>query len=95
MPLINVINNFGFAMIALLGGVLAVNNMISIGIIASFISYSKQFVRPLNDIANIFNTLQSALAGAERVFEVLDEKEEVNDKENCKELNEIKGRSRI
>lgn len=91
MPLINVINNFGFAMIALFGGVLAVNNMISVGVIASFISYSKQFVRPLNDIANIFNTLQSALAGAERVFEVLDEKEEVNDKENCKKLNEVKG----
>ena len=91
MPLINVINNFGFAMIALLGGILAVNNMITIGIIASFISYSKQFVRPLNDIANIFNTLQSALAGAERVFEVLDQKEEVEDKESCNELTDVKG----
>ena len=91
MPLINVINNFGFAMIALLGGVLAVNDMITIGIITSFISYSKQFVRPLNDIANIFNTLQSALAGAERVFEVLDEKEEIEDKEECKELSNVKG----
>lgn len=91
MPLINVINNFGFAMIALFGGVLAVNNMISIGVIASFISYSKQFVRPLNDIANIFNTLQSALAGAERVFEVLDQEEEIKDKEECKELKNVKG----
>lgn len=91
MPLINVINNFGFAMIALLGGILAVNNMITIGIIASFISYSKQFVRPLNDIANVFNTLQSALAGAERVFEVLDQKEEVEDKESCNELTNVKG----
>lgn len=91
MPLINVINNFGFAMIALLGGVLAVNDMITIGIITSFISYSKQFVRPLNDIANIFNTLQSALAGAERVFEILDEKEEIEDKEECKELSNVKG----
>ena len=91
MPLINVINNFGFAIIALLGGILAVNNMITIGIIASFISYSKQFVRPLNDIANIFNTLQSALAGAERVFEVLDEKEEIEDKKSCEELTNVKG----
>lgn len=91
MPLINVINNFGFAMIALLGGILAVNNMITIGVIASFISYSKQFVRPLNDIANIFNTLQSALAGAERVFEVLDQNEEVVDKEGCKDLINAKG----
>ena len=91
MPLINVINNFGFAMIALFGGILAVKNMISIGIITSFISYSKQFVRPLNDIANIFNTLQSALAGAERVFEVLDEKEEISKKVDCIELKEVKG----
>lgn len=91
MPLINVINNFGFAMIVLFGGILAVNNMISIGIITSFISYSKQFVRPLNDIANIFNTLQSALAGAERVFEVLDEKEEISNKVDCIELKEVKG----
>ena len=91
MPLINVINNFGFALVALLGGILAVNNMITIGIIASFISYSKQFVRPLNDIANIFNTLQSALAGAERVFEVLDQKEEIEDKKECKELENVRG----
>ena len=91
MPLINVINNFGFAIIALLGGILAVNNMITIGIIASFISYSKQFVRPLNDIANIFNTLQSALAGAERVFEVLDQKEEIEDKKTSEELTNVRG----
>lgn len=91
MPLINVINNFGFAVVALLGGILAVSNMITIGIIASFISYSKQFVRPLNDIANIFNTLQSALAGAERVFEVLDQKEEVEDKKACKKLKNVRG----
>ena len=91
MPLINVINNFGFAIVALLGGILAVNNMITIGIIASFISYSKQFVRPLNDIANIFNTLQSALAGAERVFEVLDQKEEIEDKKACEELTNVRG----
>ena len=91
MPLINVINNFGFAVVALLGGILAVSNMITIGIIASFISYSKQFVRPLNDIANIFNTLQSALAGAERVFEVLDQKEEVEDKKACKKLRNVRG----
>lgn len=91
MPLINVINNFGFAVVALLGGILAVSNMITIGIIASFISYSKQFVRPLNDIANIFNTLQSALAGAERVFEVLDQKEEVEDKKVCKKLKNVRG----
>lgn len=91
MPLMNVINNFGFATIALSGGILAVNNMITIGVITSFISYSKQFTRPLNDIANIFNTLQSALAGAERVFEVLDQKEEIEDEKDYKVLKDVRG----
>lgn len=79
MPLMNVINNVGFAVVASAGGILAVQNMITVGVIASFLSYSRQFARPLNEIANIFNTLQSAVAGAERVFEILDEKEETKD----------------
>ncbi len=58
---------------------MAVRGMISVGLIATFISYSRQFVRPLNDIANTWNTLMSAVAGAERVFEVLDEQEEPAD----------------
>ena len=79
MPLMNVINNIGFAAVAGFGGALAVQNLITVGIIASFLSYSRQFARPLNDIANIFNTLQSAVAGAERVFQILDVKEEPDD----------------
>ncbi|EJL22560.1 ABC transporter ATP-binding protein [Brevibacillus sp. BC25] len=76
MPIMNVINNLGFAMVAIVGGVLAIKGLITVGVIASFLSYSRQFVRPLNDLANIFNVLQSGVAGAERVFEVLDEQEE-------------------
>lgn len=91
MPLMNVINNIGFTVVAGVGGILAVKNMITIGVIASFLSYSRQFSRPLNDLANIFNTLQSAIAGAERVFEVLDEKEEVEDIVSAIELKEPKG----
>ncbi|WP_047151164.1 ABC transporter ATP-binding protein [Aneurinibacillus tyrosinisolvens] len=79
MPLMNVINNAAFAIIAIAGGLLAVKNLVTVGVIASFLSYSRQFVRPLNDLANIFNTLQSGVAGAERVFEVLDEPEEPKD----------------
>ena len=75
MPIMNVINNFGFSVIAIVGGTMAVKGMISVGVIASFISYSKQFTRPLNELANTFNTLQSGIAGAERVFEILDEEE--------------------
>jgi len=91
MPIMNVINNLGFAVIAIVGGVLAVKSMITVGIIASFISYSRQFVRPLNDLANIFNMLQSGMAGAERVFEVLDEREETGDSPQAISLDRTKG----
>ncbi|MGE6230109.1 ABC transporter ATP-binding protein [Paenibacillus chitinolyticus] len=91
MPLLNVINNIGFAAVALVGGILAVRGDITVGVIASFLSYSRQFVRPLNDLANIFNILQSGVAGAERVFEVIDEKEEPSDSEGAVELLHPRG----
>lgn len=91
MPLMNVINNVGFAVVAGVGGMLAVKDIVTVGVIASFLSYSRQFARPLNDLANIFNTLQSAVAGAERVFDVLDEKEETDDVEGAIELENPKG----
>lgn len=72
-PLMNLINNLSFALVAGVGGYMAVKGTISVGMIAAFLNYSKQLARPINDLANQFNLLQSALAGAERVFEVLDE----------------------
>lgn len=91
MPLMNVINNIGFAAVAGVGGILAVRNLINVGIIASFLIYSRQFARPLNEMANIFNTLQSAVAGAERVFEIMDENEEPDDREGAQVLENPKG----
>lgn len=91
MPLMNIISNIGFAVIAGVGGVLAVNNMITVGVIASFLSYSKQFSRPLNDVANMFNTLQTAVAGAERIFEVLDGGEEPADHPAAKAAEKPRG----
>ncbi|OXM82826.1 ABC transporter ATP-binding protein [Paenibacillus rigui] len=91
MPLLSVITNIGFAAVAIVGGILAVKSMITVGIIASFLSYSRQFVRPLNEIANIFNVLQSGVAGAERVFEVLDEEEEPEDAPGAVVLNNPRG----
>ena len=91
MPLLSVINNIGFAAVAIVGGTLAVKGIITVGVIASFISYSRQFVRPLNDIANIFNVLQSGIAGAERVFELLDEKEEPLDPPGAVRLEQPQG----
>lgn len=72
----NVLNNLSFALIAGIGGILALNQMVTIGVIVIFAEYARQFTRPLNDLANQFNTLLSAIAGAERVFDILDEEEE-------------------
>lgn len=91
MPILNVIGNLGFTVVAGLGGILAVKDIITVGVIASFISYSKQFTRPLNDLSDVFNTLQSAIASAERVFELLDEKEEDGDKDNIDDFKDIVG----
>jgi ATP-binding cassette, subfamily B, multidrug efflux pump len=91
MPIMNVINNLGFAIVAVVGGVLAIKGNITIGIIASFLTYSRQFVRPLNDLANIFNILQSGVAGAERVFEIYDEQEESSDREDAIPLEHPRG----
>lgn len=91
MPLMNIINNIGFATVAAVGGILAVNGSITVGVIASFLSYTKQFSRPLNDIANIYNSLQTAVAGAERIFEVLDAKEEEPDRPDAIEIGKPKG----
>ncbi|MEH7747466.1 ABC transporter ATP-binding protein, partial [Neobacillus drentensis] len=91
MPIMNVINNLGFAVVAVVGGILAVKSIITIGAIASFITYSRQFVRPLNDLANIFNILQSGVAGAERVFEIIDEQEEPLDHPHAINLKKPRG----
>ena len=77
-PAMNFIGNLSLACVAAVGGYMAVQGTTSVGTIASFISYSRQLGRPLNDIANLYNQIQSAIAGAERVFEVLDERPEVD-----------------
>ncbi|AFM43323.1 ABC-type multidrug transport system, ATPase and permease component [Desulfosporosinus acidiphilus SJ4] len=86
MPFMNVINNLSFTFIACAGGILSVKGIISIGVVVSFLTYSKQFGQPLNNIAGMFNNIQSALAGAERVFEIMDEREEVPDKIGTEDL---------
>lgn len=89
MPMMNVINNIAFALISIVGAILATKNIITVGVIATFLSYSRSFTRPLNNLANLFNTFQSALAGCERVFEILDSKEEVKDIEKCTVFDKI------
>ena len=79
MPITNVINNLNYVLIAIISGIMAANGLIGVGLISSFLLYSKQFARPFVDIANIYNNFQTAVAGAERVFEILDEESEPRD----------------
>jgi len=75
-PVMNVVNNIGFVIIAAFGGYFAVKGSISIGIISAFIVYAKQFGRPIDELAQIYGQIQTAVAGAERVFAVMDEESE-------------------
>lgn len=72
-PVMNCIGNVGFVIIAVFGGYFSVHGLISVGVISAFIVYAKQFSRPINEIAQIYGQLQTAIAGAERVFAVIDE----------------------
>ncbi|MFD2613508.1 ABC transporter ATP-binding protein [Paenibacillus gansuensis] len=91
MPLMSVINNIGFTAVAFAGGILAVKGHLTVGVIASFLSYSRQFVRPLNDLANLYNVLLSGVAGAERAFELLEAEEERQDQPRAKKLHYAEG----
>ncbi|MEK5057857.1 multidrug ABC transporter ATP-binding protein [Paenibacillus sp. FSL H7-0326] len=82
-PFMNVINNLSFALIAAVGGWMVFQNeMVSVGIVVSFLNYSKQFGRPISELANQYNLIQSAVAGAERVFEIMDLKSEYEDEQD-------------
>lgn len=89
--LMNMLNNVSFAIIVGAGGMLAVKGNVSIGIIVTFTTYSRQFTRPLNDLANQFNMILSAVAGADRVFQVIDEKEERQDESDAADVSHIHG----
>ena len=91
MPLMNVINNLIFSLVALTGGYLAATTVISTRTVISFLTYSKQFAHPLNSIAGMFSTIQQALASAERIFETLDEVEETPDKPDAVTIKNPKG----
>ncbi|MCD8809671.1 ABC transporter ATP-binding protein/permease [Mammaliicoccus sciuri] len=79
----NYLNNLSFAIVVGIGGILALNQTagVTVGVIVIFAEYARQFTRPLSDLANQFNTVLSAIAGAERVFDIMDEPSEKDDKE--------------
>jgi ATP-binding cassette subfamily B protein len=95
MPLTSVLGNFFVIVIAGLGGWLALRGLVSVGIIATFISYGQGFINPLRQLANMYNSIQAALAGAERVFEIIDTPSEVDDAPNADRLRTVRGEVRF
>lgn len=90
-PVMNFIGNIGYVAVAILGGYLAVNGKITVGNIQSFIQYNKQFTQPINQIAQVSSMLQSMVAAAERVFEFLEQEEEVNTAKGKIDVAKLKG----
>jgi len=95
MPLTNVLGNFFVIVLAGLGGWLALQGLVSVGIIATFINYAQNFVSPLRQLANMYNSIQAALAGAERVFELIDTPAEPDDALDMPPLEPVRGNIRF
>ena len=95
MPIVTVLGNLFVIVLAGFGGWLALQGMVSVGIIATFINYGQNFVQPLRQIANLVNTLQAALAGAERVFEILDTPSETDEGTIARASSEVRGQVRF
>ncbi|MGM9955462.1 MAG: ABC transporter ATP-binding protein [Peribacillus sp.] len=90
-PINNFINNIGLAIVIGVGALMAVKGTVTVGLIAAFVTYSRQFFRPINQLSSLLNTFQSAIAGAERVFEILDETPDMKDKKDAIPVDAFKG----
>lgn len=95
MPLMRAIGNLGYVIIAILGGISVAKGTMTIGNVQAFIQYSRQFTQPIIQTANIANIIQSTIAAAERVFEVLDEPEQIPDKKETIDLDKPQGNIRL
>jgi ATP-binding cassette subfamily B multidrug efflux pump len=95
MPLTNVLGNLFVIVLAGVGGWLALKGLVTVGIIATFISYGHNFISPLRQLANMYNSIQAALAGAERVFEIIDTPVEMEDAPEAVPLDVVRGNVRF
>ncbi len=95
MPLMNFVNNIGYVLICVIGGVMVTQGRINVGDIQAFIQYVRQFSQPISQTANIANIIQSTVASAERVFELLDEEEQVPEAVNPKDIQNPQGNVRF
>ena len=95
MPVTNVINNLSFVLIAVVSGLMAERGVIAVGTISSFLLYSRQFSRPFTEIASVYNDFQTAVAGAERIFEIFDQQPEPEDAPDALPLANPRGEFRL
>ncbi len=91
MPLMNFIGNLGFVLVSVIGGILVTKSVINIGDVLAFIQYARQFSQPLTQLSSIANIIQSTMASAERVFEILDEPEETEDEKSLLSMEDPSG----
>jgi ATP-binding cassette subfamily B protein len=91
MPLTRFIGNLGYVIVSVVGGILVTKRVITIGDVQAFIQYSQQFTQPIVQISNIVNLIQSTIAAAERVFDILDEEEEKPEKPDALRIEKAKG----
>ncbi|CEH28758.1 multidrug ABC transporter ATP-binding protein [Aneurinibacillus migulanus] len=90
-PSNNFLSNLGLGLVIGVGAIMALKGLITVGIIASFVTYSRQFSRPLNQMSTLLNSIQAALAGAERVFEMMDEVPDLKDKNDAVSVSRFRG----
>lgn len=95
MPVMQNLNTLNYVLITIIGGVLAIFRGFDVGGLAAFLQYSRQFGRPINQLASLYNSIQSAMAGAERIFQVIDETPEAADGDDAVSLPEVKGEVRM
>ena len=91
MPVMQNLNTLNFVVVTIVGGLLAIFRGFDVGGLAAFLQYSRQFGRPINELAGLYNSIQAAMAGAERIFQVIDEAPEQEDAPNAISLNDVKG----
>ncbi|HML65687.1 MAG TPA: ABC transporter ATP-binding protein [Dysgonomonas sp.] len=91
MPVMQNLNTLNFVVVTIVGGLLAIFRGFDVGGLAAFLQYSRQFGRPINELAGLYNSIQAAMAGAERIFQVIDEAPEQKDAQDAISLNDVKG----
>lgn len=91
MPVMQNLNTLNYVIITIVGGLLAIFRGFDVGGLAAFLQYSRQFGRPINELASLYNSIQAAIAGAERIFQVIDEAPEPEDSSDAVSFDKVKG----